>query len=48
MEEILKKTLQDVSKTVTTQDDAVKILKAFIQNLEHCRYNSRIQCLHKW
>ncbi|WAE77142.1 hypothetical protein vBEcoMphAPEC6_01425 [Escherichia phage ph0011] len=48
MEEILKKTLQDVSNTVRTQEESLKILKEFLNNLEHCRYYSWIYCVHKW
>jgi hypothetical protein len=48
MEEILKKTLQDVSKTVGTQAESVTLLKAFMQNLEQCRYYSWLYCIHKW
>ncbi|UTS53867.1 hypothetical protein UES1_500 [Escherichia phage UE-S1] len=48
MEEILKKTLQEVSNTVSTQAESLLILKAFMENLEHCRYYSWLYCIHKW
>ena len=39
MEEILKRTIQDVSKIVLTQLESVHILNIFLKNLEDCRYN---------